>query len=72
MVEVAVGYDDEVDFAIANEVEIRHRLRAGKLRMKAGINDEGVFADQLTVEAEIDSDGNIPLYARLLVRELEL
>ena len=34
--------------------------------------EEGEFANLLTVEAEIDTAGNIPIYGRLLVRENEL
>jgi hypothetical protein len=34
--------------------------------------EPGEFANRLTLEAEIDVAGNIPIYGRLLVREIEL
>jgi hypothetical protein len=34
--------------------------------------EPGEFAEMLTVEAEMDTTGNIPIYARLLVKEIEL
>ena len=33
---------------------------------------EGEFADLITLIAEVESAGNIPLYGRLLVKEIEL
>lgn len=43
MIEMAVGDDDEVDLAIADEVEIRHCLAARQFWMQASVYDEGVF-----------------------------